>query len=59
MDLMGFPYREESNDMHHDMFGSGRDLDLRSNFKVDLLLLDPRQVILYIIRRALMRETSW
>ena len=32
---MGLSDRDESTDMHHDMFGSGHDLDLRSNFKLD------------------------
>ena len=34
--LMGLSYGDESNDMQHDMFGSGHDLDLRSNFQPDL-----------------------
>ena len=36
--------------------GSWRDLDLRSNFEVDLAYT---YVILYIFRRALTRETRW
>ena len=61
---MGLSDQDESIDMHHDMLGSGHDLDLRSNLKLDLftcdhnLKLELDQVILYIIRRALMRETS-
>ena len=33
---MGLSYRDESQDMQYDMFGSGHDLDLRSKFKLDL-----------------------
>ena len=34
--LTGLSYRVESNDMHHDRFGSGHNLDLRSKFQLDL-----------------------
>ena len=36
--LLGLSYRDKSNDMHYDMFASGHDLVLRSNFKRDLLM---------------------
>ena len=51
---MGFSYRDKSNDMHNDMFGSGRDFEMRSNFQLDL-----SRSYHIIIGRGLMRETSW
>ena len=33
---MGLSYRDKSNDMQHDMFRSGHDLDQRSNFQLHL-----------------------
>ena len=34
---MGLSDRDESTDMHHDMFGSGHDLDLSSKFQLVFL----------------------
>ena len=43
--------RDASNDISYDLFGSGHDLDLRSNFKFDLFRLN------YISFDASQRDT--
>ena len=49
-----FPRRDASDDMQHALFGWTRDLDLRSNFDLDLL-----GVKKHILRRVSTRETRW